>query len=67
MSKDYRKFGRKLWQSEVHLQFDLMSHVFINQSMDMHSHTRDDSLDTMENPSAGSSVKQEIGLVLHVQ
>ena len=52
MSKDYRKFGRKLWQSEVHLQFNLMSHVFINQSM--HSHTRDGSLDTMENPSAAA-------------
>ena len=29
----------KNWRIEVHLQFDLMSHVFICQFMDTHSHT----------------------------
>ena len=38
---------------EVHLQFNLMSHTFKNQSMDMHAEscTEWHSLNTVKNPS----------------
>ena len=58
----------KLWQIEVHLQFDLMYHVFKPQLMDTHSHARNGARSIKWKIKAlqhrGPSVLQEVGLTV---
>ena len=62
--------SKKVWQIEVHLQFNLVFNVFKYQLMDMHNHALNGACSIQWKTQAlqhrRPSVLQQIGLVLQV-